>query len=1228
MNLDAPVFQQDGSLSLYWLEGAAAIAYLPSAGSPLGQTLTLEQTWADRLGCYLLLDTRPPDSSAALVMWRDYLQRMGSPGMLRVVWLRTGGELGGWQAWALQVGGTSAAAQLVMPAVFQLAPSSLFLGQGSAVGLSTAADGWGLTVRAAEGKALLWQTPLQALVLAAGVVHVPFTGAAAGCLCFGLPVSDFNGLGAGVSYFYDDSVRVDSRAEGVRPTHIASGYVRQLFLPLFQGAQTVSLDSRIDPCQPDNTERTHFAFPVTGAVPTLDCTLATPRGHRITLTPQVAADARPAARLVFQRAAIYQGDGVSAAHYRHLVPEGGFTLNIALLDAPLLDAAERATPPAWAPVERLVCGASGLEYIGLSAASGCTLVFKSGQAGYAVNAGEGLMPAENSPPLGALCQTAWVQVLAPAGGAALNYFSQPEQAPLYGATTISAQDAATPAPAVQSFVYFNELPSVQLQATLFYPLAPYRGLLPHQVAHARRVEANGVAPARRNAIIPAPTAPRAQAAVLMKSVTPQGLLITWDRNQPTDWSSLVLGRDIDPVAQQHTQLEFTQIRDQFRTALQTNRLMLVAANPEAFALGGSVRYGPKADTFAQLLADTPADPIYTRLAAWYHSHQYPESDNEAAFQAQLQNALGATIDPPHFEALRLNAGLLNAKISGWNFPFSPWTWAPATAPGQVSTSPGTLVIHKFAPGRLSDLANDPGIWAWREVASFGGSPQAVRDKLQATIRTARERHAHASGKASPYAHFIHQVVDNPSWSGVLVLDCKVPLSRLPKPLECLAGGIDPTHFAAHHLGLNATAFQVATGDIQLAQTSMFGLIDYQATSDLHLEPSPDASYAYQVSRLTVGFRNSAISSFACRVQLLVPRLFGSQVTLRDSVRGNSLLLDGTFQRAPGAGSDADGTYVFALVGENLFDVTGSVLTTVRIERASFAPAASTDTRQPDARVHAQFRLGGQLTFAQFSEFDVLGYGPGADLADAHSGLGFDNFLLNLSFPYYHPQQPATFVEQADALSVDTQSVARNNALVRRFPVRLAGLMGVPDKEGPVPHDLGYVSADTPLPPSRLQAPWWGIVYEIDLGTGGALSNDAPLTLKVLAAWADQGVRDESPPLFIGVRLPGLQEAVGVNLPFESFLRLGFRSIKFSTYTQNGQLAYLLRFRRFLIGVMGLSFPPGNMDIVLFGNPDETKAQAKVGWYAAYSAEDDEKHNKIASPERLRLAARRGRVGRD
>lgn len=1236
----APVFAQDGTLDLFWLSGATAIAYLPSAGSAFSGQITLDQAWADRDGLYLFLDRRPTDPAATLPALQAYLARLGLPGALRMVWLVIADlPPAGWTSSALffaQPNPAPTTPWLGQPTALPFTPFSLWIGQGATVTQAGEAAGWGFTLAPAAGSTFLWQGR-DAELAVTGAVTIPLGGAAAGCTVFAVPVADLTAFGVGVSYFYDGTIETDLPPVDRIVPRVRTGYAETLVLPLFATSVAATLSATLDPTQPLDGARTRFALPVGGGpYPSM---LASPRGHEVSLAALAGAGAAPAGGFVFQTAPLYAAPD-STAFQLHLVPDGAFAITVTTPDqvvaADLL--AAQTTPP-WTPAERLLCGMSGIEYAGLPVATGCRLVFSTGHPAYAPGAAEGVPPPDGTVALTSFATgaatTAWAAVLPPAGqGGVTNYFSQPEQAPLYGMSQgpiSSSTGVALATDTVANFLYFAELPSAQIgagDAGTAFPLAPYRGLNPARVDDARRVEATGIAPARRARITPPPQLGQlGVAATPTRSVTPQGLVVDWDYANPSVWTDVVLGNDVDPVSGTANLLQLTSVRDNLRLALQTNRLFLIGACPGVFATGGSVRYCPGAGDFARLIAAAPNDTVFPAVRSWYVQNRFPVSQDEAAFKATLEAIPNVTVDQAHFEALRRVAGLLRAEISGWRFQFSPWTWTTGTDATCATGAPGTMLLLKFAPGKLADLAADPSTWAWGQVATFGGSTAAVRDALLALIADARARRSASPLAVTPYDHFLDHVCDNPNWSGVLVLGCPIPLTELPGPLQCLAAGIDPTRFVAHHVGLNATAFQVASGGIALSQTSMFGLIDYQDDKELHLDPTPEAGWAYKVQRLTIEFANSAIRGFSSRVALLPPRLFGSTVTLRDTVRGNSILMDGVFQKPPDATSDADGTYVFRVVEENLYDVSDSVLSTIAIKTAQFSTVAPADTADPQAVVRAQFRLGGALTFQSFAAFDILSYGPDAAGGDPASRLDFSNLLINLSFPLYAPATPPVFAEDADTLWVDPASPARTRSLVNRFPVRLAALTGVPAVGGQAPADRGYVPAATPIANSRINAPWWGIVYEIDLGTSGALGSGAALTMTILAAWSGKGPRDETPPLYIGVRLPGLKELVGVSLPFESFLRLGFRNITFSAYdTDTGDRAYLMRLRRFSISALGISFPPGNIDVVLFGNPSGDKS--KVGWYAAYAADEDDQQQKIASPERLRRAARRGVFGRE
>jgi hypothetical protein len=73
---------------------------------------------------------------------------------------------------------------------------------------------------------------------------------------------------------------------------------------------------------------------------------------------------------------------------------------------------------------------------------------------------------------------------------------------------------------------------------------------------------------------------------------------------------------------------------------------------------------------------------------------------------------------------------------------------------------------------------------------------------------------------------------------------------------------------------------------------------------------------------------------------------------------------------------------------------------------------------------------------------------------------------------------------------------------------------------------------------------------------------------------------------------------------------------------------MLRLRRFALSFLGFSFPPGNVDLVLFGDPGGAGGKT-LGWYAAYAQERKKKEGQVRLPGPVRTAAesRRLRSGR-
>jgi hypothetical protein len=113
------------------------------------------------------------------------------------------------------------------------------------------------------------------------------------------------------------------------------------------------------------------------------------------------------------------------------------------------------------------------------------------------------------------------------------------------------------------------------------------------------------------------------------------------------------------------------------------------------------------------------------------------------------------------------------------------------------------------------------------------------------------------------------------------------------------------------------------------------------------------------------------------------------------------------------------------------------------------------------------------------------------------------------------------------------------------------------------------------------------------------------------------------PVYLGLKLPGTTPREG-SFPLQGILKLGFKSFSFSTYQQDGKLAYLLKMSRFALSVLGFSFPPGHLDISLFGGP-QGRSTGQLGWLAAYT--DPEAKGGGQAVVGTPLRERRKRLGR-
>lgn len=526
------------------------------------------------------------------------------------------------------------------------------------------------------------------------------------------------------------------------------------------------------------------------------------------------------------------------------------------------------------------------------------------------------------------------------------------------------------------------------------------------------------------------------------------------------------------------------------------------------------------------------------------------------------------------------AGHLDANarvvLDGWTFDLHPGEWARH----------GTILVLKSCDRPLAELVADVGTWAIPDA--FNRSPASTQRELEAIIEAARARAAAGDGGSAPdpgpWTAFVRDVVDDADWNGWLAFRCPVPPGSLPPELRDLAAGIDEDRFSAHHLGLHQTPVP-PTGEPP-QDSALFGLIAYE---DAPRDPT-GRDHAFQVTSVEVSFAASAVRSFSARIALTMGRIFGAPAQLDGTPGPPVLRLDGTLQRR----GDRD-VYVFRTASESTLRLQDRVLETVRITRCELGSPtgrAGDDgfASDGDATV-ARFALRGSLSFLTLPSHD----GDGIDLLGYHD-LPFSGLSLEMRFDPAAPHD-ADFRLDVSGMEFDPASAEiRPGSLPDRFPVRPRGMTSSDSADRPA--DLGWSTVAVPaLDAGAPAGEWLALVFDLDLGTPGALADAAGLSAGIALIWSPSDRRTDA---MMGLRLPGASSgAAGVSL-------MGVLDLDVHQQRLLGvDDGYLLKLTGINLRFLGRALPPdGTFDVLLFGDPEGGSGAGPLGWYGAYRRTDE------------------------
>lgn len=1013
---------------------------------------------------------------------------------------------------------------------------------------------------------------------------------------------------------------------GLRFFQVRDDAFEHVHFPVFRAAGPVPLHATLDPTDPLSPDRTYldfFADPdaMGQTLPPIPTTYVDHVGHPLRLTAVTRAGLQPA-RLVFARSPTQTGQPETDAMYLTLA--GSFRVD-SEADGP----ADGESSAAWE--HQLLCGLQGLEVLVLPRES-AYLTFVPGQGAVAGQVDADGPPAVGGDSLSSQATTAWLRVdwsgssidldasygSAPAGGAP--YSADPARGHGQGDAVLWPYEPVT-----------QRLPRGDASHPAgrpVFPVAPFSGLDTSQVELATSLEWSAIAPTRRRRLTLAadPTAHTSGEDADtggQLGVTPQGMAVMVDGKG--DWVWVGIGHT-GAAAASLPSLRFTQVTTGLKSALQTANLFLVLGAGGAFPGDGEFELGERALDRVDLLTGEHVVRPAVRQAVRDRLTGVSFGDGQAlreAVRGVVADASMRVADDELDEYARA-ASTLTATIDGWSFELSPETWTKDT----------TFMIFKFVSGRsVAELAADLPAWTW--PGASGADPVEAQKKVLAVIGEAA-----AQPSPSAYDHF-NQIVNDPTWTGVLTLAPAVPFELLPTDVQPLAAGIVRERFRAHHFGITLTPY---TAGQQFQPSSTFALVDYANPEDQYAVGN--IAFAFRVRRLTLQVQNSAITSFTSEAQLLINRLFGSATRLVPTDTGNNLPITGAVKTYPGTMP----SYSFGFAGDQTYQLDGGVLHDVEVIGAQLVRAQVPTARsireaaddEDAGKVEAAFLLSGNLRFANLPEIDVFGWGLNAQGDDGY--LRFGNLAVTMGFPITDPID-TTFGLDVSAVTFDltASTKPRANSFPARFPARLAGVLATsdPDFEDPgpsapmpgvflgaaktpplpptVPSDLGYTSISVPLQQQKLTQPWFGLDYVVDLGTLGAQAGSSAIAIHLLMAWSPTAT-GAPPVVYAGALLPGAGGKLAASLPLQGVLTLGFNSIellvsedptKTDPITAEPERTYTLRLRDFGLKLLGLSLPPGQNDVIIFANPDQA-SPTKAGWYVAYAAAADPKKTPLPS----------------
>lgn len=556
------------------------------------------------------------------------------------------------------------------------------------------------------------------------------------------------------------------------------------------------------------------------------------------------------------------------------------------------------------------------------------------------------------------------------------------------------------------------------------------------------------------------------------------------------------------------------------------------------------------------------------------------------------------------------------EIADWTFDLSP---AGLAAPD--NTPP--IFIMKFYPGKsIADLAGNVSLWS--DPTTFNADPKTIQSYLAGVIARAQadvDKH----GEDSLYANFCKIVTDQ-NFSGVLVVNCNMRLDLLPPAIRAVLGGMkDPgiAAFRVHHVGISINDINPGQPTPQLAQSAMFGLVDYEG---VQVDVPADQLYDFQVEYLRALFLNSELRTFECKVNLTVNNLFKTVVTLQPDGGGiqpakNIIAIMGSYQAHKTSGdqtTSGQGAYSFVAKGNFSFDFgKNSYLQSISLTKLQFSFDQEVQGAVVDhgtytsstSTIKAHFGIWGSIKFNNLNVLDIFSFDK-----LVFSDLGI-NAVFDLTINTRNkdsdpsPPQPSTTVPgltfAPGNLRLDlgaTKQRSGADSMLKLLPFKLKSFLYSENADESI-ESLNYYSLGTVagLSENGIAPPQnyfnYALLFDLDLGSmGGLVGSLSAFKFSVLIGW----LAGENGGIAFGIQLPQVDGKLEIKI--EGVLTISIEQFNLEYATDPPPSMLVLGMHNCYIEILGKRLPPeGTISIGLFA---PSAGAAQIGWIGAFNKGED------------------------